>query len=137
VVQEVLAVLNGGPMPDRWNDTTIVLIPKVNKPTQVEDFRPISLCNVLYKLVSKVLASRLKHILPKAISPSQSAFVPGRLITDNIILAYEFTHYMRTRRKGKMGYAAIKLDTSKAYDRVKWSFLEDMMNKFGLCHTWI
>jgi hypothetical protein len=137
VVQEVLVVLNGGPMPDGWNDTTIVLIPKVNKPIQVKDLRPISLCNVLYKLVSKVLANRLKHILPEVISPTQSAFVPGRLITDNILLAYEFTHYMRTRRKSKRGCAAIKLDMSKAYDRVEWKFLEEMMNKLGFCQNWI
>jgi hypothetical protein len=137
VVQEVLAILNRGPMPDGWNDTTIVLIPKVNKPTQVKNLRPISLCNVLYKPVSKVLSNRLKHISPEVISPAHSAFVPGSLITDNILLAYEFTHYMRTRRKGKRGCAAIKLDMSKAYDRVEWKFLEEMMNKLGFCHNWI
>lgn len=137
VTAEVLQVLNGGQFPEGWNDTTIVLIPKVPKPDKIKDLRPISLCNVLYKIVSKVLAIRLKKVLPDIISPSQSAFVPGRLISDNILVAYEVTHYMRNKRKGKKGYAAVKLDMSKAYDRVEWSFLQDIMEKLGFCPQWI
>jgi hypothetical protein len=91
---------------------------------------------VLYKIVSKVLANRLKQILPEVISQSQSAFVLGRLISDNILIAYELTHYMRNKRKGK-GVAAIKLDMSKAYDRVEWSFLHDMMERLGFHEEWI
>ncbi|WVZ62142.1 hypothetical protein U9M48_011922 [Paspalum notatum var. saurae] len=107
---EVLKVLNGGEMPPGWNDTIIVLIPKTDRPERLKDLRPISLCTVLYKLISKVMANRLKVVLPDVISPSQSAFVPGRLITDNVLLAYEITHYLKNKREGAMGAAAIKLD---------------------------
>lgn len=131
VTAEVLNVLAGGDIPDGWNDTVIALIPKVQNPEQVKDLRPISLCNVLYKVVAKVLANRLKTILPEIISPSQSAFVPGRLISDNTLVAYEVLHYMRNKRKGNSGYAAVKLDMSKAYDRVEWLFLRDMMSRMG------
>jgi len=124
-------------MPDEWNDTTIVLIPKVRRPENIKDLRPISLCNVVYKLISKTVANRLKRILPDIISPSQSAFVPGRLITDNILIAYEMTHFLKKRRKGKEGFAAIKLDMSKAYDRVEWGFLGDILRLLGFQNSWV
>jgi hypothetical protein len=91
----------------------------------------------VYKLVSKVIANRLKQILPDVISPNQSAFVLERLITDNILLAYECTHFMKHKRNGKEGFAAVKLDMSKACDRVEWIFLEMMMRKMGFDETWI
>ncbi|XP_073355407.1 uncharacterized protein [Aegilops tauschii subsp. strangulata] len=137
IVAEVLNVLKGGPMPEGWNETCVVLIPKVKNPDSMKDLRPISLCNVVYKLISKVLANRLKQILPDIISPNQSAFVPGRLITDNILLAYECTHFIKKKRGGKEGYAAVKLDMSKAYDRVEWHFLEKMMRRMGFNEQWI
>ena len=137
VKKEVLEVLNGGDMPQGWNDTIIVLIPKVKQPEKLKDLRPISLCNVLYKLVSKVLANRLKKILPDIISPSQSAFVPGRMITDNVLLAYELTHHINNRRRGAGGLAAIKLDMSKAYNRIEWPFLKKMMQNMGFQELWI
>ena len=83
-------------MPTRLNLTHIVLISKVKNPTCVTKFRLISLCNVLYKLISKVLDNKLKIFLPNIISPTQSAFIPGRLKTDNILVAYETLHTMNT-----------------------------------------
>ena len=85
------------------NYTHIVLIPKVKKQENMVDFRLISLCNVIYKIISKVLANRLKLILPQLISPTESAFVPGGLITNNVLVAYETLHAMHIRKKMEEG----------------------------------
>jgi hypothetical protein len=131
VTREVLEALNSSVMPEGWNETTIVLIPKVNETEMITQFRPISLCNVLYKIISKALANRLKVILPEIISVTYSAFVPGRLITDNVLVAYECVHAIRGKMQGKNGYSNVKLDMLKAYDRVEWGYLKDMMQRLG------
>ena len=119
VTQSVIHILRIGIMPNGMNDTYICLIPKVKSPQKITEYRPISLCNVIYKIIAKVLANRLKGVLPEVISDAQSAFVPGRQITDNVLVAFEVMHCINQRRKGKEGLMAIKLDMSKAYDRVK------------------
>lgn len=83
VILACLSYLNTRSLPG-LNDTTIVFIPKKNNPITASDLRPIALCNVMYKLVSKVLANRLKLVLNSLISPMQSAFQQGKLITDNV-----------------------------------------------------
>ena len=137
VVNCVLQTLRTGVMPDGLNETFICLIPKENCPQKIMEFRPISLCNVVYKIVSKVLANRLKKILPEVISEFQSAFVPGRQITNNVLVAFKTMHCIDQRRKGKEGLMAIKLNISKAYDRVEWAFLEVMMRRLGFSDRWI
>jgi hypothetical protein len=116
VCKAVLEFLNSGCLDPSVNTTNIMLIPKIKNPTWVTEFWPISLCNVLYKLIAKVLANRMKKALTKIISLNQSVFVPGRLITDNIIVAFEALHTMDVRLKGGKGYMALKLDMSIAYD---------------------
>jgi exonuclease III len=133
----VLSILNSARMLRKINLTHISLIPKKKNPELMSDYRPISLCNVIYKIISKVLANRLKMVLPLIISDFQSAFVPGRLITDNVSVAFEIIHKLKGKRKGKRGEMALKLDMSKAYDRVEWDFLEAIMRKLGFADKWV
>ncbi|PNX88188.1 hypothetical protein L195_g044290, partial [Trifolium pratense] len=105
--------LECGAFPPSLNSTNIALIPKGESQASMKDWRPISLCNVHYKIVAKVLANRLKSILEKCISENQSAFVPGRSILDNAMATIEIIHYMKSKTKGKKGEVALKLDISK------------------------
>ena len=119
VVCMVLNVLNSNISMTDINKTFITLTLKTNNPANMIEFRPISLSNVIYKLIFKVLANRLKSVLPQIISENQSAFLSKRLITDNVLISFELMHYLDHKRDGKDCYMAIKLDMSKAYDRVE------------------
>lgn len=98
---------------DGLNETNIVLIPKTKHPTIMGDLRPISLCNLLSKVITKVLANRMKNLLDVVVSDIQTAFIPGRLISDNIMVSYEVMHYLKRKRYGKEGFLALKHDMSK------------------------
>ncbi|XP_041027032.1 uncharacterized protein LOC121267250 [Juglans microcarpa x Juglans regia] len=137
VSESVMYVLNSKGNLDVINNTFIALIPKKNNCTKVSDFRPISICNVLYKIISKVIANRLKKILTSIISQNQSAFIPGRLISGNVIVTFEALHSMNCKMAGREGYMAMKLDMSKAYDRVEWSFLRAALCKMGFDFSWV
>ena len=119
VTSVVLNALNTRVVPELLISTFISLIPKIKHPKKVSDYRPISLCNVIYKLISKVLVNRLKKFMASAIPESQSAFLSSRLISDNVLVAFETLHYLKQKTKGKVGHMALKLDMSKAYDRVE------------------
>jgi len=110
--------LQSGAFPTHLNDTNIVLAPKGDHPETIKDLRPISLCNALYKIISKVLANRLRPLIGNLISPEQAAFVPSRSFMDNALSAFEILHHMCCRHKGNIGEVALKLDISKAFDSV-------------------
>ncbi|XP_024172251.1 uncharacterized protein LOC112178325 [Rosa chinensis] len=137
VVSAVQLFLHTGQFLGEINYTHICLIPKVKDPVSVSDLRPIALCNVLYKICSKVIANRLKKILSHIISPFQSAFIPGRLITDNTLVANEVSHFIHNCYSSSEGVFSLKLDMSKAYDRMEWSFLEAVLYRLGFDENWI
>jgi hypothetical protein len=136
ICSAVRSFLSGGDIPEGLCDSVVVLILKVARLKQLKFFRPISLCNVLYKIASKVLANRLKVILPLIISEKQSAFVPGRLIMDNSLIAFECLHTI-CNQKSKRPFFALKIDMMKAYDRVESNYLHGCLCKLGFNSSWI
>lgn len=118
-------------VPEEVNKTLVSLIPKVDNPDSIKMFRPISLCNVVYKVISKIIVDRLRPLLAKIVSPFQSSFIPGRTTNDNIIITQEILHTLRSK-KGKKGGMIFKIDLEKAYDKVSWKFLHDTLIFFNL-----
>ena len=137
VLSTILHYFNSGSLPQALGHSFITLIPKVKDPTYVSQFRPISLSNVLYRIFAKVLINWLQTIMPNLISKHQSAFLSDKLISDNILVAFETLHYMRNHNKGKSGFMALKLDIIKAYDRVECEYMEKVMIKMGFHARWI
>lgn len=116
------------------NSTFFTLIPKNDNSEDAKGFRPISLCNVIYKIIASLMAKRLKPLLDSLISPEQTSFVEGRQILDGLVVTQEVIHSLKAKKqKGMM----IKLDLSKAYDRINWQYLEEILGSFGFGNRWI
>eukprot|EP00253_Pinus_taeda_P017343 PITA_17343 len=116
------------------NSTFFALIPKGDNLEEASGFRPIALCNVIYKMITSLMAKRLKPLLDNLISAEQTGFVEGRQILDGLVVTQEVIHSLKVKKqKGMM----IKLDLSKAYDRLNWNYLETVLDRFGFHHRWI
>lgn len=137
LIQMVASFLNSRHMLKEFNKTTIVLIPKGEEQLSCKDFKPISLYNVASKVISKVLTNRLQHILQEVITPYQNAFAKGRSITDNVLIAHEVLRYIRRQKKGKTYWASSKIDLLKAYDKISWEFLCNLLTEMKFPNHWV
>ena len=117
-----------------FNATFLTLIPKEAGAESPEKYRPIALCNVIYKIISKVIANRLNPLLPVLISPEQSGFVEGRQFLDGVVLVHKVLHSLKSSRIPGM---MIKLDIAKAYEKLNWEFLEKMLGAYGFSPGWV
>ena len=125
----------GNIMPRYMSHACLVLLPKVEHPNRLKDYRPISLSNFINKIISKILSTRLSSILPFMVSDNQSGFVKGRSISENIMLAQEIIHGMKLPKEGSN--VVIKLDMVKAYDRVYWAYICIVLRNMGLSEVFI
>ncbi|KAL1207285.1 putative mitochondrial protein [Cardamine amara subsp. amara] len=137
IITEVRDFFRMGLMPSQLNHNNICLLTKIDKPEKMSDYHPISLCNTSYKIISKILMTRLKYILSEIISPEQTCFVPGRQITDNVMVAHELLHSLNHYHRQSKSYMAMKTDIRKTYDRVEWNFLEKAMEQLKFNQKWI
>ncbi|KAI0502609.1 hypothetical protein KFK09_017564 [Dendrobium nobile] len=119
-----------GDMPISWNETIIVLIPKIQNPQEVTNYRPICLCLTIYKIIANMLLSRLELVIHKLISTDQAAFIKGRSLSDHVLLAQEIFNNFRYS-KARKGLLAIKLDMEQAYDSMGWDALRQVLSHFN------
>ncbi|CAL8098739.1 unnamed protein product [Prunus armeniaca] len=136
IVDMVLKVFQDCLIPKDLNYTLITLVPKVENPSSMLQFMPINLCCTLYKIISKIIVSRLRPLMSQWISPNQVSFVLGRHITDNILIAQEMMYKFRVS-KGEKGLFAWKINLSKAYDRLNWKFIEYVIEELQLSAHYI
>lgn len=135
VTASVRTFFSTGFLPSATNATILSLVPKRPGATAVSDFRPISCCNTIYKVISKLLVHRLKPMLPDLILPNQTAFVQGRLLIENTVLASEIVHgYHRDRGPKRL---VLKVDIAKAFDTINWDFILNCLASVGVPYLFI
>lgn len=131
VISEIKKAFADRRVSEYLNTTHIALIPKIHGPKTLNNYRPISLCSTMYKIMPKIIVARLRPYLDKLIFPYQSAFVPGRKGIDNAIIVQDVIHSL-SKKKGKVGYMALKIDLEKVYDKLEWSFTRDMLIRVNM-----
>ena len=131
----VLAFSSGHDILKYFSYSCIVILPKVNNPNKLKEFKPICLSNFISKIISKLFSTRLSRILPRFISLNKSGFVKGRNITENIMLAQEITHQIKKPYIGSN--LIIMVDKAKTYDRVSWAYIFLVLRKMGFEETFI
>lgn len=136
VVDFALNAFKDGYFDEKLNETLLCVIPKVERPETINQFRPISLCNVVVKLIAKIMVARIRPIMCRMIPPTQTSFIPGRGCNDNVLVVQEAIHSMK-KRKGKNGYFMMKVDLEKAYDRLNWDFVKWVLQDVGLPENWV
>ncbi|CAL1413306.1 unnamed protein product [Linum trigynum] len=120
VIEAVVSFFNTSWMLRSFNHTWLTLIPKVDSGETIRQLRPISLCQFVYKVITKIMAERLANLLSQIVSEGQNAFIRDRQIINNIFIGHELMHYLKIKKQGKKGYMALKVDMEKAYDRLTW-----------------
>lgn len=130
VIHEVTQFFQTSVMPSYMGSSNLILIPKSEESISVTQFRPISVCNFLYKVVSKIIANRIKPYMDLCVSHSQGAFVPGRDIAQNVILLREVLHSFKQKNYGRKEFC-LKVDLSKAFDRMDWGYIETILPLYG------
>ncbi|XP_074306260.1 uncharacterized protein LOC141641499 [Silene latifolia] len=138
IIEAVQEYFVSGQLLRQVNSTTLTLIPKKARPVNVADFRPIACCNVLYKIIYKVLCNRLATVLPSIVCESQSAFIQGRDIVDNILICHDLVRLYKRRTCSPR--SIMKIDLKKAYDSVEWNFIDQMLHALNFPKrmiTWI
>ena len=129
--KEVSNVFELRVVPEFLNETLISLILKCPNPESHNNFRPISLYNSIYKVVTKIIVGHLSPFLDKLVSPNLTAFVPRRKGLHNVVVAQELIHSL-DKKKGRVGFMAIKVDLVKAYDHLEWSFIHNILKRFSV-----
>ncbi|XP_013739997.1 uncharacterized protein LOC106442922 [Brassica napus] len=137
VTHDIRSFFSSGELHRQQNETHVRLIPKIPGPKRVADYRPIALCTTHYKIIAKILTKRIQPLLSQLISVHQSAFVPGRAISDNVLITHEILHFLRTSAARQRCTMAVKTDMSKAYDRIEWDFIREVLERFGFDSVWV